>query len=198
MKIMRCQVLCVLAFAAQVFFWHQAEALAAEHVITYGQARHLSVKMEKQGEWIAHEKGSAFGVLLDSGKEAVFLVNQRKVGSGRFKGEKLNLSWKDRPRFTEVRFTPEKIKVTVRDGETPWEIKFRKDKVKVVRDGKEYGSIKFYPENGKLKAKNAGGDEIAVLRNAGGLSGAFAPFLVEGLDEEGRNLLILLFFALDR
>lgn len=178
------------------------EAAAAEYSITYGPARTLTVRMERQGAWIAIERESLFGVTLKGNKEVEFYLDEKKVGTGTFKGEKLKTSWQAHPLFTEVKFHPEKIKVHVREGEVPWEIKYKKDKIEVVRDGKEYGKVKFYPESGKLKAKARAKDqsesEVAVLRKADGLTGALAPFLMEGLDEAARNLLVTLLFALNR
>ena len=62
----------------------------------------------------------------------------------------------------------------------------------------ELGKVKYYPDKGKLKAKDMAGNERAASKDVGKLSGGLAPFIIKDLNQDQRNYLMLLIFAMGK
>ena len=89
----------------------------------------------------------------------------------------------------EVKIKPDSIKLVDEKEALLWKVKFNDDKIKIsnneegtnsceiklkdsakgeIRDasGNEIGNVRFYPDNGKLKVKDAGGVEILISKDS--------------------------------
>ncbi len=199
MMILRRRLMRLLGVLFAMFFlFCLVFAEEVSYRISYSPGGSLLVKKENQAKWAAVEGPVNAGVVLKGREEFEFLLDGKIAGKGIFKRDHLEVKWEKRPFFSSLNVAPEKIKLVTKEKEPPWEFKYKGQRVKVERGGKEYGEIKFYPENGKLKAKDKGEKEVAEIKGAKGLTAALAPFLISDLDAGERNLLILLLFALNR
>ncbi len=107
------------------------------------------------------------------GAEEKVQVAEVKLDSDSFKivDENEKLLWK-------VRTKDGKIKVSDNeDGNNSWEIKSKSADKSEIRNaaGEEIGNVKFYPDNGKLKVKDAANKEILVSKD---LKASAAPGVI--------------------
>ena len=97
--------------------------------------------------------------------------------------------------FLTFSISSDKVKLPFSSPANPWEIKIKAEKVKVVHGDTIFGKVKYYPESGKLKAKDAAGNTLAEMRGVGGLSAALGVFLVEPIDKDQAVFLTLYLLA---
>ncbi len=107
------------------------------------------------------------------GAEEKVQVAEVKLQDDSFKlvDENEKLLWK-------VRIKDGKIKVSDNeDGNNSWEIKSKSADKSEIRNaaGEEIGNVKFYPDNGKLKVKDAANKEILVSKD---LKASAAPGVI--------------------
>ena len=190
--IMAALLVCFLAHAASV----AAEPAKATIEIT-GKKTIKAVKSGKawtavvDGKQLSATPGGKGGFTLKSGAAI--------VAAGKTKEDKLKFRTKNGAFYMSLKFKTDKIKIGLKeDDPAPWEIKFYPDKTKVKRSEKELGKINYYPENKKLKAKNAAGATVAECKDLKKKSAALAPFLMDGLDSQKKAFLALILLAMDK
>jgi len=167
-----------------------ARAQPKKLALTYAMTHATEAVQKTDDMWEAVEGGATFAVKRD-GAEIVFTVGGVTKASGELEGGKLKLRDADKGLYFEIKLSADKIKVALEPDGVPWELKAKGDKFKVVRDEEELGKVKFYPDTRKLKVKNAAEEEVAVARDAWGLTAAAGVFLMDGLDVEKRNAILL-------
>ncbi|MBF0510134.1 MAG: hypothetical protein HQK57_14565 [Deltaproteobacteria bacterium] len=174
------------------------QAAAAGQIVTYGPGKHLAIDKDREG-WQAIAEGQAYTLRVDAQGAITFLKNGRAVANGKMRGSTVKLSAAGAP-YGQLKLKADKIKIALADdGFYGWTLKYKTDKIKVLKDRKKVGKVAFYPNTGKLKAKDVKNQEVAVLTGAGRLSGILAPFLMGNeVNMDRRVCLVLLFLALNR
>lgn len=111
-------------------------------------------------------------------KEAVADQEKNLVAKVKLKEDSIKLVDEQEVLLYKVKIKDGKVKIS--DNEemlNSFELK-RKDANKIeIRDrtGAEIGNVKFYPDNGKLKVKDAGEKEILIIKN---YKSSFAPGVI--------------------
>ena len=166
--------------------------------IVYGSDETLVEVKQKDTEWTAVEGADVFTVDAKNGKNFTFSKNGKSLATGTLAAGKLPLKTSEGTFFLNLKFKEEKVKVFPSDGAVSFDIKMKENKVKVKWGDIEYGKVKFYPDNQKMKAKDKDGKEIAVMKHAVKLQSALAAFLIKDLNQDQRMALLLILFAMDR
>jgi hypothetical protein len=113
------------------------------------------------------------------------LVASVKSGDGKFKlkDEAGKLLWK-------VKLKPDKIKISDNEeGDNAYSIKPKDGGFKVKRGDTELGKVKFYAGEGRIKVKNAAGDEV-YRGKADKASAAWAVLLLSDVPEAQRYIIM--------
>lgn len=113
------------------------------------------------------------------------LIAVVKSDDGKFKlkDEAGELLWK-------VKIKPDKIKISDNEeGENAFSIKPKDDGFKVKRGDTELGKVKFYADEGRIKVKNAAGDEV-YRGKASKASAAWGVLLLTDVPEAQRYVLM--------
>ena len=156
----------------------------------------LSVTQEGPSAWACTVDSVTFKVKVD-GDNVLCHRDTSLVAQGSIRDGKIAISTPDDAFFAETKLKADKTKVRFsKDGAT-WEFKVKGDKLKVRTGDKKYGKVKFYPETGKTKAKDAQGRTVAACRGMGRPSAALGVFLIPDLTPPKRDFLVLLLLALD-
>ena len=158
----------------------------------------IKIKALEGGVWEAKGAGGQYRLEPGKGDKLIFtLPDQTRIEA---------VVQVDRAKFKRngdlwlgVKLYPDKIKVDLTEsGSGDWEYKDKGDKIKVYRGEGQTGKVKYYPETGKLKAKDNDEKEVAVIKGAGRPSAVLAPFLSTGLSPERQVCLALLLLHLGR
>lgn len=90
----------------------------------------------------------------------------------------------------KIKVTDQKIKVSDNEENlNPYEISRKEsDRSKVKKDGAELGQVKYYADTGKLKLKDASGQEVLSGKLNGHLA-AFGVLLLERIPEQERLII---------
>lgn len=110
------------------------------------------------------------------------------------KGNKHRLFYEDGLLCFSVKITPEKIKISlVEDDPFPWSLKKKNDglQFKVRKGDKKIGKIKFYPDKNKIKAKDAGENELCSVKSDR-ISAVPVVCFLEGLSDKEKLLIFSL------
>lgn len=143
------------------------------------------ISRSEDGSWAYRcGKEEAYDLEMDNAGSLVFKKNRRILASGRFKGEKITLTAETGGWFLSLKVKPGKIKVFPDTSSSPFEFKVKPGKVKVVYGGVDYGKVKYYPDTGKLKAKDSMGNTVAEMRGLYTLNAAPGAFLVESFSRD--------------
>ena len=102
-------------------------------------------------------------------------------------------------RVLKFEFKADKIQVWSSPDGDPVEFKAKDGEFKVRQGKTELGKIKFYPDTGKIKAKNVADEEVAVCRGRTQAKAACGAFLLPADTPADQKLLaFLVLVALDR
>ena len=173
--------------------------IATVKIETYTAGKQtVTLTRTADGKFTTDIGGRTLSAETGASRELTISEGGKRIASGINEGDKLKLKSPDGSLILELKFKVDKIKVTLDENSTPWELKIKADKIKVDKDAKEYGDIKYKAENGKLKAKNAAKQEMASTKDVPRLSALLSPFLMDGVDQEKRDLLLITLFTLDR
>ena len=148
------------------------------------------VKQMKAGRWTATLGDRKYS--LEKSDKYKFALPDGTEYKARRNGDKLKLK-NGEDTLLEMKFYDEKVKVIPAGGKT-YEFKYKDQRIKVTLDDRELGKVKFYPDTGKLKAKDADDKEVAVLKGYGKVNPALAPLLIPDLNEDLKVFLMLYFF----
>jgi hypothetical protein len=170
-----------------------AAAVGAEYHLTAG-ANSFTVKRESENKWTLAEGGKTYAIVLGAAEHQLF-AGGKQVATAKLKEDKLKVAGDV---TFQLKFKADKIKLSLSEGGPEWDLKYKEDKVKVVKGETELGKVKYYPDKGKLKVKDAGEQELAVSRDIGGLTAAPAPLLIPELSPEQRDLIMLTLFAMNK
>jgi hypothetical protein len=169
------------------------------YVISLEGGKQIHVRKVGDSSWQAELDGKTYLLRTEAGNRYLFSPPGERPVDGMLKDGKMKMM-RGGAIFMEVKLGPEKIKVnpTGREADT-WSFKLKGEKIKVSRLDIEMGKVKYYPESGKLKAKDSNGLEAAASKDIGRLSASLAPFLMgEPVTREQRIFLVLLCFAIGR
>jgi hypothetical protein len=169
---------------------------AASYKIEDGSDHDLAkIKKVNDRRWTITLNGSKYA--LEKTDDYEFKRPDGKKLKAKLKDDKLKL--KDgEDTLLEMKFQAEKIKIEPKGGAV-YEFKFKDEKIKVVRDDKELGQVKHYPETGKTKAKSETKDETAQTKDFSRLSAALCPFLMgSDVPEEQKAFLVLVLMAMGK
>ncbi|MEW6262548.1 MAG: hypothetical protein AB1641_05670 [Thermodesulfobacteriota bacterium] len=171
----------------------------ARYQITTGVDKEITtISRLKDGRWTAKFGDKNYG--LQMGDKITFYLPDGTGLSVQHKADKYKLM-KGKDVYLEVRPSKDKLKVIKENKENrALNFKTKDDKVKVyIGEKDEVGYVKYYAENGKLKAKNKKGEELAVTKDIAKLSPALAPFLFnKSLNQDDRAFLAMLFLSMDK
>lgn len=101
-------------------------------------------------------------------KEALNDQEKQLIAEVKYKDDSIKLVDEKEQLLFKIKFKDEKIKIA--DNEemnTPFELKSKSPEKTEIRDksGTEIGNVKFYPDTGKLKVKDAANNEKLILKN---------------------------------
>ena len=176
----------------------RAGEMLEEYKIKFG-IEAISVKIKKMGEnrWTARIDDRKYSLQGDGQGKYEFKWPDGKL-DGKLASSKFKLKNGDED-FLEVKFSGDKIKIRLPDSQNDWSIKSKDGKLKVFEGEIEIGKVQYYPETGKLKAKDNAGIEVAEMKEAGWERAVLAPFLMGGaVPLEQRLFLVLLFFSQEK
>lgn len=180
-----------------------AAARSARLDVSAPEKRTVSLAGDGAGAWTLESGGKTLSLDV-AGDDYTLKDGSEIIADGRLAGEKLKMKSADGKVFLELKTRADKIKVSL-DGESePWAIKFKGEKIKVyeidAESNKETaaGGVKYKADTGKLKAKDAAENGVAVSRDVKKLSAFPAAYLMAGMDEGRMDALALILFAMDR
>ncbi|MBF0497430.1 MAG: hypothetical protein HQK58_12780 [Deltaproteobacteria bacterium] len=173
-------------------------AAAAGQIVSYGPGKHLALDKDREG-WQAIAEGQAYTLRVDAQGAMTFLKNGRAVANGKLRGSMAKLSAAGSS-YGQLKLKADKIKIALADdGFYGWTLKYKTDKIKVLKNRKKVGKVVFYPNTGKLKAKDVKNQEVAVMAGSSRISGILAPFLMGNeVNMDRRVCLVLMLLALNR
>lgn len=128
----------------------------------------------------------------------VFKKNGSVSATGTFKGNKLKMNSSSGKLFLTLKTSSEKLKFSFDETGNEWEFKQTSDKIKVRFDGIEYGKVKYYPDTGKIKAKNKNGATVSEVKHQSRISMFPGVFLVNTLPDDKSAFLVLLIISIAR
>lgn len=149
------------------------------------------ISKDVTGDWQFNQGAETYALEKDTKGALVFKKGYQTLASGRFKGEKLDMTTGSGDAFLNLKVTADKIKFSEPGSSTPWELKIKSDKIKLVYGDVEYGKVKYYPETGKIKAKDRMGKTVAEIRDHSGLTAAPGAFLAENFPKDKAVFLAL-------
>lgn len=188
----------LLALSLIIGGWNVGMATEVLYQIHYNSGKMAIVKQQGQ-VWNIELESQKFSFDSAPNQPLTFRLPDGSQADGKQNGNALSLR-QGNNLFLEVKLTPAKIEIRPPDQDVfIWELKFKEDKIKVFKRGEILGEVKYYPEKGKLKAKNPAKEEVAVCKGLGRLSAALAPFLMDAsMPLPQRSFLVLLFLSLGR
>lgn len=148
--------------------------------------------------WEYSENGESWSLNCSDNGKVVFRKGYGTLAEGKFKGSKLQLNTVNNDFFIRLKIKSDKIKISWSKSDDFWELKQKSDKVKVKRNDIEYGKIKFYPETGKLKAKDRFGETVVEIKKIEKLTAAPGAFLMTDLSKDQQVFMAILLFAKNR
>jgi hypothetical protein len=175
-----------------------AGEMQEEYKIKFG-VEAISIKIKKMGEgrWTARIDDQKYSLQTHGQGKYEYKWPDGQL-DGKLASDKFKLK-KGAEDFLEVKFTADKIKIQLPDTPDQWELKYKDGRIKIEKADVEMGKVQYYPDNGKIKAKDAAGTEVAEMKDSGRLRAVVAPFLMgEAVPMEQRIFLVLLFFSLDK
>lgn len=149
--------------------------------IAGGKAR---ISVDSEGAWHFRQGADTYALAMDQNGRLVFKRNFQPIATGRLKGEKLIMVTPSGAAYLLLKIGSDKIKVRQNATEAPWEFKFKSGKVEVTHLGVKCGKVKYYPDSGKIKAKDRSGSTVAELRGSLQLTGAAGAFLITELSTD--------------
>ena len=163
----------------------------------------LTVK-HSGSRWEMTDGGKTYAVEDTGNGTYKFFEGGNQIAAGAFKeADKFKFKGGDGKLYLKLKFKNEdgadKIKVSLTDDELePWSLKFKEDKVKVMKGETELGKVKFYPDEKKLKAKDASDKEVAQTKDIPRLSASLGALLISDLDAAHRDCLLLTLLAMGK
>ena len=131
-------------------------------------------------------------VVSESG-EVQFTDPEKRRYHGTLRGGKLALQDGAGKLVVEVSFSAEKVKATV--GDRVYELKVSEDKIKVRLGEESYGKVKYYPDTGKVKAKDDEENTVIESKSFDRNTGALGAFLIPDISADLQTFLCLLLIA---
>ncbi len=150
-------------------------------------------EVEGGAKWKAKSKNLELKITRDAEKYKFSMRGQEKKFKLKRKESKFKLYDQDGKLRFKVKLYPgnEKLKISQKeDDPNAWALKKKigDNKYKVKQGEENIGKLKFYPEKGKIKVKNAAESEVCTMK-AKGLLASPVVALLPGLNEEDRLLL---------
>lgn len=182
-KPMTCLLIITLLIMAAV-------AVAGSNKIKIENAKGLIIISNDQaGNWKFAQNGNSWSLENTDGS-IMFKKGEEIVAKGRIEGEKLSMRTNSEKTYMRLKIRSDKIKVNWDQTANEWEFKIKPDNIKIRLDGVEFGKIKYYKENNKLKVKDKK-DTVGEARNVGYLSAAPGALVIEDLPPDKRAFLML-------
>jgi hypothetical protein len=172
-----------------------------EEIKIFYAGQTLSVR-HQGSRWELRDGGQTYALESTGGYAFKFYEGGSLTAEAGFKEDKLKFKSGDGTLWLKLKFKreegKEKIKVSLVEEEAePWALKIKEDKVKVEKGETEVGKVKYYPDTGKLKLKDAQDNEVASTKDLNRLSAALGVFLID-LDPGRRYCLLLTLLALGK
>lgn len=143
-------------------------------------------------QWKYVIDGNTWILEKENGGRIRFAKEKQILATGVFIGEKLKMETPAGALFIRVKTAENKIKFTCGIPPRDYEFKRTPEKIK-VRSGKtEFGKIKYYTDNGKLKVKNKANKTVAELHGYARLSAAPGAFLINDVSPDTAVFMVLL------
>ncbi len=151
-----------------------------------------------QGHWQLLAAGTRYG-LVRSGDWLTCRKGDTDLARGRPGPDGVTFASETGP-FLKIRLKPDKVKVYKTDDDpAPIAFKVKPEKIKVVQGEEVLGKVKYYPDTGKMKAKDAAGNEVVLVQGMDRLSSVPAPYLAgERLTDAQRSCLALYLMSVGR
>lgn len=144
--------------------------------------------------WKYTVNSNTWSISNSSQGDIVFKKDYDTLAEGKFKGDKLTIIASDDKLYLKIKITPDKIKVSQDNTLDVWELKQKKNKIKAKLNGTKHGSIKFYPETGKIKVKDRFNKVIAEIKAFERISYAPGAFLMKDLSNDQQIFVALFLF----
>lgn len=142
--------------------------------------------------------GNTYRVVRESGELQLFLNNEI-YANGKTGAEKIKIK-KDGDAYLTFKMYSDKMKIQIADSSNVWQIKDKEDKYKVYLNDESRGKVKYYPDNGKTKAKDADNNTIASTKGFSKLNPALGALFIEpetDSDDEIRAFIMLSLMVMD-
>jgi len=173
----------------------KAVAGSKEYKIELGGGRTiLEVTSDDSTAWSCSMGGEQLSVSVDDGKYSL-KKGTNTVASGTLDGGKLTLEDESGGTYLKLKFKVDKIKIWLGADTTLWELKRKENKYKVRVGDTRYGKVKYYPDNGKTKAKDTSESVVAESKAFENLSPALGAFLIKEADNERATFLAMVLMA---
>lgn len=154
----------------------------------------LKVKRRGEGTWSCSRDGAELAVKANGG-EYTLTKGSETIASGTLDGGTLKLEDGAGKAYMDLKFTTEKVKISLKGDATVWELKRKENKYKVRVGETEYGKVKYYPDNGKTKAKDTADAVVAQCKSFEQLNPSLGAFLVKDANEEMQTFLMLVLMS---
>lgn len=188
MKRIHSLVLCFLMCAASVSAQDKIKIKGPD-------GRVAIVTSPYSGFWEYAEAGTTWTLKKEQNGKLLFKKGSDTLATGKFKGQKLTVKTPTGDSYLNLKTKSDKIKFTFDASGNEWEFKSKTDKIKIRFDGVEYGKVKYYPDTGKLKAKDKNGNTVSEAKGYSALSAAPGVFVVKHLPEDKAAFLVLFLFS---
>lgn len=156
------------------------------------------ISRESDALWSCRQDGTRYVLEREDSGILLFKKESRIIARGMPKGDKLTLNTESGTVYASFKFKSDKIKCTPDGSSAEWEFKIKSGKIKVMYGGMEQGKIKFYPDTGKVKAKNRMGNTEAEFKGLSALSAAPGVYLITSADAEKRICLGLVLLMMGK
>ncbi|MBU1171361.1 MAG: hypothetical protein KKD44_17520 [Proteobacteria bacterium] len=166
--------------------------------LTLSSGEEARIEYGSDGGWEYRQGGEIYGLEKDQAGVLVFNKGYQMIATGRFKGDKLDMATGTGDGFLFVKVTADKIKFGASSTTMSWEFKIKPDKIKIVYGSMEYGKVKYYPDTGKIKAKDKSDKTVAEIKDSKGLTAAPGAFLVDDFSQDKAVFLCLLVLSLGK
>ncbi len=145
--------------------------------------------------WEYSENGNTWSVNNSDNGKVVFKKDYDTLAEGKFRGSKLEMKSINGNLYLKLKITAEKIKINWNTGDDTWSLKRKESKIKAKYNDMDYGKIKYYPDNGKLKVKDRFDTVVAEIDKFDRLCFAPGAFLMTDLSNDQKIFLSLLLFS---
>ncbi len=130
------------------------------------------------------------GRLRESGKRKYELQGGRALAEVKPEDDAFKLRTPDGRLLWKVKFKEGKVKISDNEeNQHPYELKDDGDHVKVEDDGKEIGKVRFYPDGGRVKVKDAA-DAERFRSESGRHSVAYGVLLMPRIPDTERAIIM--------